>query len=758
MPINFEVKGTLAKLLAAENLIVEHRNVETASFNVETRILTLPMLQNATSVVYDTLLQHESSHAIWSPNIDWTQDHDIPHSFVNIVEDARIEKLCKRKYPGSPKTFYRGYKELYEANFFQIENENVNELNLADRVNLYFKIGSFLSINFTSEEQEIVDEIAECESFDDVLNAAQRLYDYCKIEVNSGGSSSEGSVEVMVSYEISDDPQESMNQNSQESQNSQQSPSPQGSAESPQNTQGDEKSPEISQPGANGLVKAEKPKAESSDESESGASGSENAEDESSDESESGASGSENADESNDTKEPEAKTMENLERNLRSLSHMSEMREITYLEIPKVNLKTIIIPNSDIHSYIEQDMNQQLNRKAKNIFKESDESFFKFKAQSKTEVGYLIKEFECRKAADLHSRSRVSSSGTLNMSKLYSYRFNEELFNQITTIPEGKNHGLIFILDWSGSMGNYLQDTYKQLLNLVWFCRRLSIPFEVYAFTNQWRSAYYDYKTGKYVSAEFVSHYTPKTNHVSVDSSFSLLNILTSKTKNQELEKQLLNIWRLIDRNRNYSVPTKMQLSGTPLNESLVSLHQIIPQFKTQNRLQKVHCIILTDGDGANLMYHAKIKRSSGSTYEGISSALYDYSYIRDPKLGTNYKMEYDQSKTLLRHLKDCFPEVSFIGFRINSNGLQFLRKYYGENDKEYSKLLDSWNKNKSFAILNAGYHAYFSLSSSYLSRDSEFEVSDDASKNEIKKAFNKYIKNKKVNKKILGEFIRLIS
>ena len=40
---NFEVKDNLAKLLATENLIVEHRQVSTAFFNVETRVLCLPM-------------------------------------------------------------------------------------------------------------------------------------------------------------------------------------------------------------------------------------------------------------------------------------------------------------------------------------------------------------------------------------------------------------------------------------------------------------------------------------------------------------------------------------------------------------------------------------------------------------------------------------------------------------------------------------------------------------------------------------------
>ena len=46
-----EVKGTLARLLAQEDLIVEHRQVETAMFDVEKRILTLPLWEKAEASV-----------------------------------------------------------------------------------------------------------------------------------------------------------------------------------------------------------------------------------------------------------------------------------------------------------------------------------------------------------------------------------------------------------------------------------------------------------------------------------------------------------------------------------------------------------------------------------------------------------------------------------------------------------------------------------------------------------------------------------
>ena len=92
----------------------------------------------------------------------------------------------------------------------------------------------------------------------------------------------------------------------------------------------------------------------------------------------------------------------------------------------------------------------------------------------------------CRKSADAYVGATVSKTGVLDCTKLHTYKFNEDLFKKITVLPDGKNHGLIFVLDWSGSMSTVLMDTIKQLFNLIWFCKKVQIPFQVFAFTNEW--------------------------------------------------------------------------------------------------------------------------------------------------------------------------------------------------------------------------------------------------------------------------------
>ena len=146
---NQEIKGNLARLLATENLVVEHKQCPTAMFDVDRRVLTLPRWDKASGTVYDMLVGHEVGHALFTPNKDWRDIADCPKDFVNVIEDARIEKLMKRKYPGLRKSFSGGYKELNDRDFFRIQGEDLGSLSLIDRINLHFKIGAsalFLSL------------------------------------------------------------------------------------------------------------------------------------------------------------------------------------------------------------------------------------------------------------------------------------------------------------------------------------------------------------------------------------------------------------------------------------------------------------------------------------------------------------------------------------------------------------------------------------------------------------------------------------
>ena len=69
--MNLDVKSNLAKLLATENITIQHNNVKTASFDVKNRVLTLPIFKQKSGDVYDMLIAHECAHALWTPYKEW---------------------------------------------------------------------------------------------------------------------------------------------------------------------------------------------------------------------------------------------------------------------------------------------------------------------------------------------------------------------------------------------------------------------------------------------------------------------------------------------------------------------------------------------------------------------------------------------------------------------------------------------------------------------------------------------------------------
>ena len=204
MTLQHEIKGNLARLLATENLIVEHNSTcTTASFDVQRRVLELPQWDFATNTVYDLLVGHEVGHALYTPNYDWTQDADCPKDYINVIEDVRIEKLMKRKYPGLTKTFARGYAELDDRDFFEIGGENLKTFILIDRINLNAKVGATAMIPFTAEEMVFVLKAESTETFEEVIEIAKEVYAYQKqMEENAAkeslpnNSSKEGTGEL----------------------------------------------------------------------------------------------------------------------------------------------------------------------------------------------------------------------------------------------------------------------------------------------------------------------------------------------------------------------------------------------------------------------------------------------------------------------------------------------------------------------------------------------------------------------------------
>tara|TARA_Y100000817_G_scaffold241083_1_gene193031 strand:- start:419 stop:2527 length:2109 start_codon:yes stop_codon:yes gene_type:complete len=702
------------------------------------------MWEKASGTVYDLLVGHEVGHALYTPSDNWMVEYpDVPPSYVNVLEDVRIEKFMKQKYPGLSKTFYNGYSQLADQDFFELSQHDLEDMGLADRINIHYKIGNFEDVSFDKDEQDFVDRAFRTETFQDVLELAQELYDFVKhqeemmtklddLEFTMGELGGSGMGFPLGSSDLDSDDEEDSDEDG-----------------------------EGGQPSAHKEPSKEELMEELDAASES-------------DQITGGVHGG-NID---------AVTDKALQDNLENLNkeNTNSYYEPEYVELPILNLDNLVAKNTDVHDYLSewwirsQKHFDKESSSSQNIFESVDNDYRLFRRSAQKEVNYLVKEFECRKSADAYARATVSKTGILDCTKLHSYKYNDDLFKKITTLPDGKNHGLIFVLDWSGSMSTVLMDTIKQLYNLIWFCKKVQIPFQVFAFTNEW-SHYneWDDDLGHSWrnSQSMPPHHEEADRRVKIESQFSMVEFFTSDCKKSDLEKQLLSIWRLAtslsayyrwNPNVFYQSPRRLGLSGTPLNEALVSLNQIIPEFKKATGVQKVQCVTLTDGEAHPLQYNKLFTfKDQERDYMGTRSLMNGSVFIRDTSNGKTYSCKsnsHEITSALLNQLRGRFPDVNFIGIRVmdGRDANSFIRRYMDWDFDKVQHIQAGWKKNKSLKLVDVGYHAYFGLSSHALGNDTEFTVKEDATKSQIKSAFKKSLSAKKMNKKVLSQFMDFIA
>ena len=735
MPVNIEIKGNLARLLATENLIVEHKQVETAQFNTETRVLILPIWDSVSNYVYDMLVAHEVGHALFTPYTMWKEGkyESLPHSYVNIVEDARIERLMKNKFAGLNRDFFKGYEELNGNDFFELEGKNINAMKFIDKINLYFKLGAFLRLEFNDTENEFITEISKAETFDEVLDISQRVYEYSK---------------------------EQQEKRQQEQQSQPTSTDGQGEDAADLDTPSYERDYESE---SDDEIDAELDLDDP--ETEDGGDG---------DEQEKGA-GNEAGDWNNID---DSDTQQAFDKNSEDLQNRNAI-ESEYVSIPKLNLDNVVIPFEVVY----KELKEHFTAEAINESPENDtpryyyrgagvaatiQEYRDYKKSASKDVNNLVKEFEMKKSADNYARQGISKTGVLDTSKLHTYMYNEDIFKKVITVPDGKNHGLVFLLDWSGSMQTILKDTMKQLFNLVWFCRKVNIPFEVYAFSNDAWALGTDNTPDSYYSAsdarEKLLVHELVEGEVHIEGLFRMVNILSSTKRSKDIDDMMLQLYLQVNgfAGAYYSYCRKFTLSGTPLNEALISVGQLTKQLIKTAKLQKCHVITLTDGEGYHLSYNKMRERYYGTGKEmGASGIVPSRTVIRhNGRTFTGGYSETDFTCKLVEAVKSDIPNCNFIGIRLlEKGGLSRFYHYYGrtafEDIDEAKRLM---RKNGLISFKTLSFDMWFAMNGNSIHADDELEVDQGAEKRKITAAFRKMNRNKKTNKFMVKEFINQIA
>ncbi len=783
-----EQKSLLAKLMAAENITVEHKKIPTAAFDVKNRVLYLPILKwKPGSEVYDLFCAHEVGHALWTPEDGWHSSASKKgkgyKSFLNVVEDARIEKKIKRKFAGARKSMIEGYKSLMDEDFFGLRKMGVdpNDLGLIDRINLYTKAGTAYGIEFSDEEKVWVNRVERTESWEDVVKVCDELYDWCK----ENESETDNSYDEFGGFDESDEFGE--DEESEENERTEWEKTSDELNEIMKDAFGDDSEENESEEESSSGDSSED---DSDDEESSDKTDEENSESsDSTEEKESfkktisngmeGGIGNAFGDRENMISEPRSLTDEEFRRREEELADMDERTELPlYLTFPKINTNALVV---DYKKTLEECNKYYSSQDGANEY--GIKILKKFKLTNDKMVNYMVKEFEMKKAADIHRRAYNSKKGTLDMNKIHAYKYSENLFQQITNLPEGKNHGMVMFIDWSGSMHAYMKETIEQLINLTMFCSKVQIPFEVYAFSDHYRD--WEDEDNEKIGREFerkpydhtaignkIADY--KKNNIVVSNSFRLMNLFSSRMKNRELNNAYQNLLMIADGYENrynyyyssdyryYGMPNNFSLGGTPLNDTIIVAKSVIEEFKVKTRAQIVNAVFLTDGQSNQ---HNEYLDSDNvvRTFGGRNSIYIDDPATRMRVFPEEIKRTNSRITSLLLLALKRSLGINLLGFfltsgsgRRNIGNLSYVMSRY-PTEEDYSM----FRKEKFLIDSETAYDELYIINTKGLEIDEVDHmgsVEAGSSKAEIRRALKKNTKGKLQNRILLNAFIEKVA
>ena len=723
-------KSTLAKLLATENISVEYRKVQTASFDIVNRRLTLPIMNDTTPEMTDLLVGHEVGHALDTPQayVESAKAGGSAFStFLNVIEDARIERRMKDRYPGLRKPMAIAYRQFTERDFFGIKGQDVNAMMLIDRINLHFKLGAIAGIKFNAEEMLYVKEVETADSFEQVKDITERLYEFCKAELEQ--KRQEAKEEFQKRKENGEFDDEEFDT---------------------EDGFGDD--------------------TEDYEDKDPNSSGSDDGEDdddyESEDRFDNGYSNEPTFENTmpNELKvygdEVKSVTDEKFQQALKGLAETKEIYVGKIASQKKIYLKDYIVPFKEL-KFFEDNFYDDPELQAHERYDAT--LLTKFESKNKNAIAYLIKEFEMKKKAAELRRVTVSDTGTLDTNKLHTYKFNDDIFRKIGAVADGKNHGIVMFIDWSGSMADNMSGTIEQLITMSTFCRKVNIPFDVYAFSTQYPKKLKDMPVDSPVDIE--------ENQLQIDY-FSLLNILSSSMKNQTYRKfanDLLQVAEAyqpyVQHRRNYKssyIRNDMGLGGTPLNATIQVASNVVNDFRKRTRSEIVNVIFLTDGEDSTTLW------TTSADHRGTRIGPSDFrsvSYIEDKDSAKNYRVsDKGVTPTLLQILKDR-TGCNLIGFYI----LPKSKRYFQNAMSRFNMIMTDdgykqFRNEKFFSVNGYGYSEYFlipggnDLTTDDDSLDDILGESKDVSARKLKGAFLKMNQNRLTNRVLLSKVIKEIA
>ena len=771
--------------MASENITVQHKKIPTAYFDVQNRILACPTFKDDISPeLYDLFMGHEVGHALHTPfeGLHSTlKENRTLKGYLNVVEDVRIERKIREKFAGLRKSFFKAYDELMQKDFFGIKDRNLQELSLIDKINLITKVGSRVNIDLTDEEAVFLKAAEDCETWEDVVQVATAIYEWSK-ENETRDEQDEAITNMHIDMNDEDFDEEDDEYGDEESWSGSEDETDQDDYNEEESdeegTQDGDKLPDLD----------DEEETEEQTEKPTGTKG--------------GKGGK---------FDPTDGAKEALTEHF---AHNNEDQFIdenavikTYKKLDKFN----DVADHIVYSYKDV-LKDWSNWSAKGALHKEEYYAVRqektidfatsvlpnlrmfFKNKNKSIVNHMAKEFEMRQTAQKAVKAQIAKSGELDMNRLAKYQIIDDVFKRVTYLPEGKNHGVNVLVDWSGSISTEIKDILEQSVILSEFCRKVQIPFNVFLFSDcgpnkgddsPWRGqpqllqmlsnemTSREYQEGLNIMyLLYLSFMVRKVGYCYYDRKPKGAEDVEAMTGMDYSEVEN-NVWMYDFGPRGYD------LGGTPLDHCIVGLRKILPEFNKKYNIEKSILTVITDGfsHSAECLYESDEERKDFDDQLNDGDRWYTKKdrYLIDPynnkpyilkKSTNNYdSSDFQTTQNLLEWIsKTC--NVTVTGYFVFTRKSDFRNTMYHilKEVERYSFDYDkTWRdiRKEGKMIECRGYNKMFLVSATGLNASSDDGLSDDlidAKKSRIMAAFKKNQRSKKTSRFLTNEFIKEIA
>ena len=740
-----QVAPGFARLLATENIgVAVDPAMPTACFDVKNRVLTMPNW-DCSERLRDMLIGHECAHAIFTDATDmevllrdvFGSVNMVAKDYLNVVEDVRIDRLIQRKYAGLRRDYRAGYAEMRNRDFFGMGDRDPNTLKFIDRLNCHFK-GFEGDVTFSDEEMVFVNRAANTETFQEVCDLAREIYDWCMENEGTeevpeqNGTPEQGETAGAgddagnsdMSVEIPDAVDGDENGNGM-----------------PSGDTGEQEGDESGQGSDDGVETKGEGTMESAADAEDDGSTAESTSGSGSDDGE----GNDDADtDSEETAKgytkvhapAPASTQRAMDENIAGEAKIDEEKnywrnQATNVDLPllkDIHLDEIIIGHKEVIA-----AGEGLHGNAA--------KWEEFQRGAKATVTSLAQMFDRKKAAAINARTQVAKTGRLDMTALHKYKMTEDLFLRNKVEIKGKNHGMVVYVDWSGSMDDCMQETVAQTALLAMFCRKINIPFRIYAFSTHTKGEKQCFGDSANQNNWNIDEDKRNTRSMSLND-FSLIELFSDNMKKSDFDRMGEFLMCVGDYNKHYDMPSMLHLGGTPLNESIVAAMKVAGEFRKSNGIDVLNSIWITDGGDGDPFGGYR-----GTVTQKESGRVWSFDAHEETAAGTDM---------LLRVYKDI-AGGNLIGiFLDNKKSIERDLYYRSGNNVNIEKKIENFKKDGFIEQDHKGYDTYFLMDKKiavYTSSDKMDALPEDASTTRVINAFRKDLGKRTMSRPLLNTF-----